>query len=482
MAKNRVWLIGGVIVVLAAVFWFWSNRAAPVEYQTATIERGDITTSISASGKIQAVNTVEVGSQVSGQLIALYADFNTPVKKGQILARIDPGTFEARVEQSTASAAQAQSSIRSAQAALTEAQRDYDTKKKLEPNGFITRRTVQTAEAALIAARSNLANARSQLTSARSQVAQNGLDVSRSVIRAPVDGTVIDRAVNLGQTVAASLQAPKLFVIAEDLSRMQVEAAVDEADIGRVQKGQRVEFTVDAYPDRNFNGTVTEIRLNGVETANVVTYTVVIEAPNPDGKLLPGMTANANIVLGEVKNVLKVPVAATRYKPAASKKAEAPAQEGGSPLAGAGGPPRGGFGRPDPSAMVNRLDEQLDLTGEQKTKITAIMTQSFQQMGGGGGGDRNARRAAREAMRVKVAAVLTPKQRVKYEQTQPSGGRGQGGDRPSGATVYVLVDGKPEERQIRVRKGDDDFSAAVSGLKQGDQVITGEIIVDEDAK
>ncbi len=492
MSKNRWLLIVGAVLLVALAGWFVTHRDKAVEYNTATIERGDITTSISASGKIQAVNTVEVGSQVSGQLVALYADYNTPVKKGQILARIDPGTFQARVEQSSAQAVQAQAQIRSASAALTEAQRDYDTKKRLLPNGFITKRTVQTAEAALAAARSNLASARGQLTVAQSQVAQNGLDVSRSIIRAPVNGTVIDRAVNLGQTVAASLQAPKLFVIAEDLSRMQVEAAVDEADIGRVEKGQRVEFTVDAYPDRNFQGTVTEIRLNGVETSNVVTYTVVIEAPNPDGKLLPGMTANANIILGEVKNVLKVPVAATRFRPASAKKADTSADaQGGSPLAGASGPPRGfgpGGGRPDPSAMVDRLDGELDLSADQKKAITTIMQQSFAQMGGGGGGgggDRNARRAAREAMRTKIAALLTPEQRAKYEAMQPAGGGGRGGggaNRAAAATVYVLVDGNAEERQIRVRKGDDDYSAAVSGLKKGDKVITGEIIPDEDAK
>ncbi len=479
------WVVAAVAIV-AAVFLLRDPKPK-VEYKTAAVERGDIVTSISASGKIQAVNTVEVGSQLSGQVTALYADFNTPVKKGQILARIDPSTFAAREQQTAAQAAGSAAQVAQAQAAATEAQRDLATKSALLSSGFVTKRSIQTAQAAVAQTRAQLAAARASVAQNQAALAQTRLDVGRTYIRAPVNGTVIDRSINLGQTVAASLQAPKLFVIAEDLSRMQVEAAVDEADIGRVKKGQSVDFTVDAYPDDTFKGEVSEVRIAGVEVSNVVTYTVVIVAANPDGKLLPGMTANANIILGEVRNVLKLPVAALRYTPASEA---AKSNSGGGPAAQGGGNPLGGspagmfrrFGRPDPTAIVERMTDGLNVTPEQRKAITDIVEQSMKS-GGGGGGDRTARQKARAAMRAQVAALLTPEQRIKFEAMQgQGGGRGGRGGGKSG-TVWVLDDkGVPQRKFVRTTTGDDEFAAVRGGqLKAGDKVITGEVVPDEDA-
>ena len=483
------WVWAVLAVALVGGWWLLRDPAPKVEYKTAAIERGDIVTSISASGKIQAVNTVEVGSQLSGQVTALYADFNTPVKKGQVIARIDPSTFAAREQQTAAQSAASAAQVAQAQAALTEARRDLSAKSALVSNGFVSKRTIETAQASVAQASAQLASARASVAQNQAALAATRLDVGRTYIRAPVTGTIIDRSINLGQTVAASLQAPKLFVIAEDLSRMQVEAAVDEADIGRVKKGQSVDFTVDAYPDDTFKGTVSEVRIAGVEVSNVVTYTVIITAANPDSKLLPGMTANANIILGEVRNVLKLPVAALRYTPASEQSSGSPAaaaQAASSNPLGGGGVGPGMFrrmGRPDPSAMVDRMTDGLDISADQRKSITDIVEASMKQMGGGGGGgDRSARQKARAAMRTQIAAVLTPEQRTKFEAMQGGGGRGGAGGAKSG-TVWVLdTDGKPQRRFVRTTTGDDEFAAVRGGqLKAGDKVVTGEIVPDEDA-
>ena len=483
LKRIPIWAWGVVVVAVVGAFLMLRDTDPAIEYRTATIERGDIVTAISASGKIRAVNTVEVGSQLSGQVTELFADFNTPVKKGQILARIDPSTFAAREAQNSALAAGAAAQVALAQTALTEAQRDFATKSALVASGFVTKRTIETLEAGVSQARAQLAAARATVAQNQAALSQARIDVTRTYIRAPVDGTVIDRSINLGQTVAASLQAPKLFIIAEDLSRMQVEAAVDEADIGRVKKGQSVDFTVDAYPDDTFKGSVSEVRIAGTETSNVVTYTVIITAANPDGKLLPGMTANANIILGQVRDVVKIPVAALRYTPAVEAGAT-----GGTQAAGGGNPLGGGinpgmfrrFGRPDPAAIVERMTQGLNATPEQIKTITAIVEQSMQQSGGPGA-DRNARQKARAAMRAKVAAVLTPEQRIRFEAMQPTAGRGGEGGKSGG--VWVLnATGKPDRRFVRTSSGDEEYAALRGGqLKAGDKVITGEVIPDEDA-
>lgn len=419
LTRKRLAYTGFIVASLAigAAWWTLSKPPAPT-FQTVVAERGDIITSITASGSLQAVGTVEVGSEVSGLIKELHADFNTPVKQGQVLARIDPSTFESRVLQGEAQLAIAQAQLDQAKAELREAERDFETKRKLSTSGWYSARGTETAEAALARARASVKLSEANLLQARANLNQARIDLSRTYIRAPVDGIVISRAINIGQTVAASFQTPTLFTIAENLAEMQVEAAVDEADIGSVAPGQRAEFTVDAYPDRIFEGEVKEVRLASGEadadkataSSGVVTYTVIITAPNKDGKLLPNMTANATIFLGEVRDVLKLPVMALSYKPAAIAVQEARNM-----------PPGGGFGPPG--------------------------------MGG--------RRAAGNAAN---AAAQTPAPGM---ENLPKGQRG---------AVWVLgPKGQPEQKPVAIGVRTDEEISVVGGpLKAGDKVILSE--------
>lgn len=391
LSRKRLVYTGAVVAAVAiGVAWWAMSKPSGPAFQTVVAERGDIVTSITASGSLQAVGTVEVGSEVSGLIKELHADFNTPVKKGQVLARIDPSTFESRVLQGEAQQAVAQAQLDQARAELTEAQRDFETKRKLSTSGWYSARGTETAEAALAKARAAVKLAQANLLQAEANLNQARIDLSRTYIRAPVDGIVISRAINIGQTVAASFQTPTLFTIAEDLAEMQVEAAVDEADIGSVAPGQRAEFTVDAYPGRTFAGEVKEVRLASGDTeaeqattSGVVTYTVIISAPNTDGRLLPNMTANATIFLGEVRDVLKVPVMALSYRPteiAAMEARNMPPGGGFGPPAGGSGRPSGGETRaaPPPPGMENVPKSQrgtvwvLGQKGEPEMKPVAI--------------------------------------------------------------------------------------------------------------
>jgi HlyD family secretion protein len=314
------------------------------QYRLAHVERGPLTAAVAASGTLNAVTTVQVGSQISGQVKEIYADFNTPVKAGQVIARIDAETFELRVAQARADLDAAHSAVavaRSGLAAqmaelgrvkvtLADARRDYERKKALVEKGFISPSELDKARTLLEAMRQQLKAVEAQMRVGEAQVQsalaavkqresllkQAQVDLERTIIRAPVDGTVILRNVDAGQTVAASLQAPVLFTIARDLRDMQVEAAIDEADVGRLSPGLPASFTVDAFPRRGFTGEIVQIRKSPVNVQNVVSYTVVISARNPDLALLPGMTANVRVVVEQRDNALKVPNAALRFRPA----------------------------------------------------------------------------------------------------------------------------------------------------------------------
>jgi HlyD family secretion protein len=494
LQRNVGW-IALALGALAAAWYFFGRPDRGPQWRTVEIDRGDIVTAIAASGKLQALDTVEVGSQVSGQIVELAVDFNSPVRRGQVLARIDPGTFVARAVQSRAQAASAQANVAQAQArvaeaeaALLEARRDYQSKVELNRRGFFPERSLQAlgaqvrqAEAALQAQKAAVGAQQAVVRQALASVQQNELDIERSVIRAPIDGVVIDRTINLGQTVAASFQAPKLFVIARDLSRMKVEAAVDEADIGRVRVGLPVRFRVDAFPDDEFRGEVAQVRIAGTETQNVVTYTVVIEAANPGGRLLPGMTANAEIVLGEMKDVVRIPAQALRWRPPSERpqpRPDAPQGGPGGPPGAAGGAGGGGFGGAaaaqaarDPSRAVERLQRELELSDEQARQVRDIMERNFRQMASGSRAERQRRR---EAMRQEISRVLTPEQQAKYAMMQPMGGGGRDGV-STGVVHVVGPDGKPEPRMVRTRAGDGEFAALVEGdIKPGDRLIVGE--------
>lgn len=299
---RSLWLtVGGLVVVLIAWNLFGGGDDED-PYRTAAVDRGAITRVVSATGTLQPLVSANVGSTVSGPVQSVSVDFNSQVRAGQELARLDPTPFQQRIVQAQAQLAQAQ-----AQAAV--ANSDYQRYVLLQQRGFASEQLMSQQRAARDTARAAVSQAAAQVAAART-------DLERSVIRSPIDGVVVDRQVNVGQPVASSLQAATLFVIAQDLSRLQANITVDEADIGDVREGQSVRFTVDAFPDREFDGVVSQLRQQGVAESGVVSYTVVVQADNPGRQLLPGMTANAEIVLEQRENVLRLPNTALRFRPA----------------------------------------------------------------------------------------------------------------------------------------------------------------------
>jgi HlyD family secretion protein len=285
------------------------------QYKTEKVDRGNVTLTVTATGTLSAVTTVQIGSQVSGVIAQLYADFNSPVKKGQLLAELDPTPFQAQVEQR-------QADLTRAQVQTDEARLTYERQRRLSQNGL-------TSQAEVDAANAQLKSAAAQVQQTRAALSQAQTNLRYTKILSPIDGIVIDRPYNVGQTVAASFQAPTLFEIAQDPTKMQVQADVDQSDIGRVQVGQVARFNVDAYPEEEFRGRIAQIRYNAQVNQNVVTYPVIIEVANPEGRLRPKMTANVTIDVSTVRNVLRVPNAALRFKPPADATGAAGSQPAG---------------------------------------------------------------------------------------------------------------------------------------------------------
>ena len=317
--KRSTWIILGVIAIAIAAYFGWKafNPPPPVDpFKTVRIQKGNLTEEITANGIINPVRIVSVGTQVSGTVQALYADFNDRVTAGQLLLRLDPALFTSRLQASEASLANVRAS-----AALQAA--NASRAAQLVKQDFISRQEYETSVA-------SAKGAAAQVAQAEAQIRQDRANLDFSVIRSPVSGVVISRQIDIGQTVAASFNTPTLFQIARDLTQMQIEASVAEADIAKVKRGQSVEFTVDAYGARQFGGSVDQIRLNPTTQQNVVTYTVIVKAANPDSALLPGMTANASFVVSDRQNVLLVPNAALSFKP-----------EGFKPVRNRDGKPRG---------------------------------------------------------------------------------------------------------------------------------------------
>ena len=339
---NRMRLTAGAVLAattLGGVLWFHHRADAGTtpSYRLGKVERGSVRQTVSATGTLGAVRTVEVGTQVSGQIAALYVDYNSHVKKGQLIARIDPILQEQAV-------ADAQAGVARAEAVVTQTQLEFDRSKKLHDQQIAT-------DAEFNVAQSNYSVAKANLTSARISLQKARQNLSYTNIYSPIDGVVVERAMDVGQTVAASLSAPKLFVIANDLSRMQILASVDESDIGKIVAGQPVTFTVQSFPDRQFTGTVEQVRLNSTTLNNVVSYTAVVSVANEDGKLLPGMTASVKLVTASADSVLTVPSTALRFTPPEGAKTTQPARparpagdSGATPAPNAvAGAPQGGF-------------------------------------------------------------------------------------------------------------------------------------------
>jgi HlyD family secretion protein len=508
--KKQLMLGGGALAIIAiAAFYFWGNQSAAAQYMTAKIERGNLRNTVTATGTLQAVTTVQVGSQASGTISALYADFNSVVKKGQVVAQLDPAVSKAQVDQARANLQQARASLTQANAAVVNsragvsgaqasglaakstvqnnqagvsgaqanvavlkaqqddalsllnqqesllkagviAQRDYDvaltayktaearsnqavaqlnqaklTEQSASSAGIAqSQAQVQQSQAQVQQSQAQVQQAAAQVQQAQAALSLAEVNLSHTTITSPIDGIVVSRDVNVGQTVAASLSAPTLFTIANDLTQMQVIANIDQADIGLVEQAKSVRFSVDAFPGKDFDGKIQQMRINPQNVQNVVTYNVVIDVNNPEQKLKPGMTANLTITIDERNNVLKVPNAALRFMP----------QDATGQRSGAGTGNGNGQGR---------RSQQTD--GSAGTTRTSPSGQQGQQ--GNGGESRFA---------PATAPVLEGQTRL----------------------VWVLgQDGKPQSRRIKVGLTDGIATEVVEGdLKEGDMVITGQTL------
>jgi HlyD family secretion protein len=309
--RPRVLIAAAVVVVLAALAWYFlhDKGAGAASYRFGAVERGDVQQTVSSTGALSAVKTVQVGTQVSGKVVALFVDFNDHVTQGQLLARIDPTLQQQAVTD-------AQAGLARAQAQLAQARDEYNRNLPLYQEKFISASEFGTVQV-------NLSVAQAQVKSAQVTLDRAKQNLSYTNIYAPINGVVVERNVDVGQTVQASFSAPQLFLIAQDLSQMQIIAAVDESDISSIKQGQEVKFTVQSYPNRTFTGAVDQVRLQSKTTDNVVSYSVVVAVQNPDGQLLPGMTATVEFVTGSAKNVLTVPNAALRFRPTEEELAAA---------------------------------------------------------------------------------------------------------------------------------------------------------------
>ncbi len=479
--NRRGWIIGGVGVLLVAVaVWFFFLRGgSDVDpYRTEAIRTGEIVRSVSASGTLEALVTVEVGSQISGQVTEVLVDYNDRVRRGQVLARLDPENQRSSVEQSQAAIASAQAGVAQAQAQVALAQAEYDRQKFLFDRQIIAQAALDSAEASLRTARASEQSARAQVRQQQAQLRANQATLGRTTITAPIDGIVIDRQIEPGQTVASGLNVAVLFTLAQDMSRVQALVTVDEADIGSVRVGQTVRFTVDAFPDDNFTGQVTQIRVLPTTESSVVAYTVVVEADNPGERLLPGMTANADIILEEKRNVLRVPNAALRFTPGDVVAAQQAGQArgGGSPFGApaAGGNRQRGAGRGN---IVTTLVEELKLDAGQRTTVMPILEKAQQDMRaqrGAGGGQRQrggnpASAAILNAALDEIKPLLRPDQQaiLETQRVRLAGGGNRG-------VVWVMREGKPVRVSVITGATDGSYTEVIGGeLKEGDLVITG---------
>jgi len=367
MNRKRILLIILTILVLAGTgygFRLWSQGAKESPYISAEVQKGNVTQVVTATGSLSAVITVQVGSQVSGAIDKLFADFNSKVKKDQVVAQINQDKFKATVDQARANLLAAQANVTKAKASMEDAQRTLDRNKELKKRDLIAQSEFDTSQAAYDSAAAQYEVNKAQVNQAEAALNQSSVDFNNTVIRSPVDGIVVSRNVDVGQTVAASLQAPILFLIANDLSKMQVDTNVSEGDVGNVWVGQDVTFAVDAYPSRRFKGTVQQVRNAAIMVQNVVTYDAVVGVDNKELLLKPGMTANVEFLVSRKEDVLKIPNAALRFRPlserqpqaqvAAAGQAGGPGAEAGGGAGRRGGSPNAGQGSRNREGGVNR--------------------------------------------------------------------------------------------------------------------------------
>src|SRR5437879_2883986 len=527
--KRVVSLVVVAILVGGAVwgYFYAQSRGNVPKYRLVRVERGPLTAAVSATGNLNAVITVQVGSQVSGQIKELMVDFNSIVKKDQVIARIDPDIFLAKVNQAKADVESARATVLNqeaqveraradienaraalaeskaqtakAQVAVVDAKRDFDRKTELFARKLIARSDLDTSQAAhdsaiaqveaakahdqalASAIQSSTAQLRvvqAMLVSARAQVDQKNaglkqaqVDLDHTTILAPVNGVVVSRQVDVGQTVAASLQAPVRFAIALELRKMQGETSVCEADIGRLKLEGRATFTVDACPGETFAGMVTQIRKAPQVVQNVVTYTVIVGVENPSGRLMPGMTANVKLVVAEKPSALKVPNAALRFRPAG---VDAPAPAGPASGGAAGG--AASSGPPSAEQIRERLVKGLGLTEEQQKKLEPILQDSRKQLrplqGLADAERRPKAQKIREAQRARIREFLTDEQKARYDEMTATAGEVRSG---TAGRVWVLgPDGKPAAVTLTLGLSDGASTEVLRGdVREGQEVIVG---------
>jgi HlyD family secretion protein len=524
----------------AAALYFvpgWNGAPAEGSYRTAKADRGEIVATVSATGTINPTTTVIVGSQLSGQVVEILADYNSEVKAGQVVARLNQDQIRARLDAARADLAQMRAQqlvtegqiekvkaetekARAAQtdmeaqvtrneALLADSDRIYKRQSDLRTRGFAADAAVDTARATRDAQEAALASARAQVTSAKAailglaadlQVAKANLtavgaqiqqreaavrqievDLSNSEIKSPVNGVVVQRNVELGATVAASLQAPILFLIADDLSRMEIAANIDETDVGRIKSGQRVTFTVNAFPGRTFEGVVKMVRLGSQNVQNVVIYTTIISIENPRRELLPGMTANLRVETERRDDVVRIPNAALRWRPASL--ADQPLARIGGPggpggPAASGGPQRRASGG-NSAEFLEAIKTEIKPGADQLREIEAAFAQMRQSfLAGAGAGDGDARRerilAARRDLQQRIAGILTPEQKSVFDEIVKRQAAA-GGQRTaqSGRVFVVGRDGKPQGVTIRTGVTDGGSTEVIADLDAGAEVIVG---------
>jgi HlyD family secretion protein len=516
----------------AAALYFvpgWNGAPAEGSYRTAKAERGEIVATVSATGTINPTTTVIVGSQLSGQVVEILADYNSEVKAGQVVARLNQDQIRARLDAARADLAQMRAQklvvegqiekvraetekARAAQtdmeaqvtrneALLADSDRIYKRQNDLRTRGFAADAAVDTARATRDAQDAALTSARAQVSSAKAallglaadlQVAQANLvavgaqiqqreaavrqievDLQNSEIKSPVNGVVVQRNVELGATVAASLQAPTLFLIADDLSRMEIAANIDETDVGRIKAGQRATFTVNAFPGRSFEGTVKMVRLGSQNVQNVVIYTTIISIENPRRELLPGMTANLRIETERRDDVVRIPNAALRWRP--PSLADQPLVRNGSAPAAPQRRASGGNSAEFLEAIKTEIKPGADQLREVEAAF-ADMRKSF--LAGAGDGDQGARRerilAARRELEQRIASILTPEQKSVFDEIVKRQAAA-GGQRTaqSGRVFVVGRDGQPEGVTISTGVTDGGSTEVVAGLDVGAEVIVG---------
>jgi HlyD family secretion protein len=408
----------------------WAKGETPITFNTVTVGKGTIAAQVTASGTLSAVGTVQVGAQVSGRIVELHADFNAKVKKGQVIAKLDESVLKAQIDQAQATYDLAVANLKKAEVTAANAKRQLERQKSLHDQQLVAGATLDqfqvehdTAIAQIVAAKAEISRASANLKQARTSLGY-------ATIYSPVDGVVLSRAVELGQTVASSMQAPTLFTIAEDLARMQIDTAVAEGDVGALKDGMKATFTVDAFPGKTFSGVVRQVRNAPTTNQGVVTYDAVIDVDNKDLSLRPGMTANVTFVLDQVENAVKIPNAALRFKPSRDQMMAIFEKYGGGPRGRRGGGSGSGDGERG--------------SGQRRERVAD---------GSGGSGGSGGPRRAMDAM------------------TGASGGamRAQGDRKP----LWKLVDGKPQMTFVKTGLTDGSATQMLEGdLKPGDQLIT----------